>query len=49
MTARKSHAKKVLCKLHRQEQYEKALDMLIRHECSPEYPHERFEKLKEVK
>jgi hypothetical protein len=49
MTRSKSIGKKVACKHHRQTEYLKALDKLFDGQCNPDYPHLRFEKLKEVK
>lgn len=34
---------------HRKTQYEKALDLLIAGKVNPDYPAERFDKLKEIK
>lgn len=49
MKNRKSRIKKELCISHRQAQYEKALDGLIRGELPPAYASERWSKLKELK
>jgi hypothetical protein len=47
----KSHkaVKYQIIKAHRQEQYEIALDRLIEGKVKPDYPNERFNKLKEVR
>ncbi len=49
MSNRNAKGKKLDCLRHRQAQYDKALDGLIRGVVTPEYVMERWQKLKEVK
>ncbi len=45
----KESIKHKVCLNHRQAQYERALDGLMKGTIRPEYVHERFEKLKAIK
>ncbi len=49
MNTRKLKQKRKECVSHRQVQFDKALDGLIDGKLPPEYVHERYLKLKEIK
>ncbi len=49
MNKQKEKQKRKECLAHRQAQLDKALDGLIAGTHSPEYVHERYEKLKAIK